>query len=88
VNDAIGGARLSLTDANVRSPRDQGKGGRITTALRWNYSQLSDEKFLIQTMNDQQQQTIINKTPHFGVANRGNNLARLASNKYLPCIFR
>jgi hypothetical protein len=28
-------------------------------------------------MNDQQQQTITNKTPHFGIANRGNNLARL-----------
>jgi hypothetical protein len=28
-------------------------------------------------MNDQHQQTIINKTPHFGVGNRGNSLARL-----------
>jgi len=27
-------------------------------------------------MNDQQQQTITNKTPHFRMTNRGNNLAR------------
>jgi hypothetical protein len=38
-------------------------------------------------MNDQQQQTITNKTPHFSVANRGNNLARLRIKQILGMQF-
>jgi len=38
-------------------------------------------------MNDQQQQTITNKTPHFRGGNRGNNLARLGIEQILVMQF-
>jgi hypothetical protein len=56
-------------------------------AFGWNYSRPLDEKFLIRAANDQSQQTIINKTPHFGVSNRGNNLARLGIKQILAMHF-
>jgi hypothetical protein len=68
-------ARSRRKDAGPRSP------------FEWNYSRPLDEKFLIRTVNDQPQQTIINKTPHFGAANRGNNLARLRIKQILAMHF-
>jgi len=45
-------------------------------ALRTDLFPARSTKKSLQTTNDQQQQTITNKTPHFRLANRGNNLAR------------
>jgi hypothetical protein len=48
---------------------------------------LCDEKNLASTDNDQQQQTITNKTPYFRLANRGNNLARQSIKQILVMQF-
>jgi hypothetical protein len=48
---------------------------------------VTGQKFLIRTANDQQQQTITNKTPNLDASNHGNNLTPVGIKQILAMHF-